>query len=318
MKEQGPLYFILSVILWFFFGCSEKKASEIIFYQSDTVSVSGELRKLYTIQLLPAYEPLANSHQISSYDTTGGNNDGFNGEYSFLKRNVDSTLVIFDVVGAGVIHRFWTPTPNADTLDFYIDNPNIVTFSIRYLDLFSGNVYPFVEPLCGNQIGGYFCYFPIPFQKSCKIVSRGKKMQFHQIQYKLFPDDTKIKRFSMGLNDDEKEASDQVKNAWNNPLKDVSNFYTIAELKATSGSITLSPGNSQTIFKRNDGGRIAGIELSPAQAFEGINKLVDIKITWDNEDKPAIYMPVHDFFGYAFGNASMQSLLLGSQGNKNY
>ena len=45
---------------------------------------------------------------------------------------------------------------------------------------------------------------------------------------------------------------------------------------------------------------------------------MDIKITWDDEKYPAIYCPVADFFGYAFGRTSMQSLLLGSRNNTNY
>ncbi len=56
-----------------------------------------------------------------------------------------------------------------------------------------------------------------------------------------------------------------------------------------------------------------GIELSPASAFEGLNKNTDIRITWDGESNPAVFCPVADFFGYAFGSESMQSLLLGSQ-----
>jgi hypothetical protein len=49
-----------------------------------------------------------------------------------------------------------------------------------------------------------------------------------------------------------------------------------------------------------------------------VSKDVDIRITWDNETRPAVYCPVADFLGYAFGNASMQSLLIGSNGKTAY
>ncbi len=68
----------------------------------------------------------------------------------------------------------------------------------------------------------------------------------------------------------------------------------------------------------NRGGRIAGIEIGPANGFEGLEKSMDIKITWDDEKNPAVYCPVADFFGYAFGKPSMQSLLLGTRDNINY
>jgi hypothetical protein len=63
------------------------------------------------------------------------------------------------------------------------------------------------------------------------------------------------------------------------------------------------------LLRLNRGGRIVGIELDPSSAFEGLLKDIDIKITWDNESIPAIYCPVADFFGFAFGRASMESLL---------
>ncbi len=63
---------------------------------------------------------------------------------------------------------------------------------------------------------------------------------------------------------------------------------------------------------------MTGIELGPVSTFEGTNKHLLIRITWDNEATPAVYCPVSDFFGYAFGQRSMQSLILGSTGETNY
>ena len=85
-----------------------------------------------------------------------------------------------------------------------------------------------------------------------------------------------------------------------------------------SRKFDIKPGETITVFELNRGGRIAGIELSPAISFEGLTKNMDIKITWDDEKIPAVYCPVADFFGYAFGRTSMQSLLLGSRDNINY
>lgn len=318
-KGRTPLLYILKfTIASMIFSCNSYDKNMITDDGPDSVSVSNELKKLFDIGDLSKYDDTARSYQTSSYDTTGGNDDGFSGRYSFLRRNEDSTLVIFEAYGAGVIHRFWTPTPSNDTLDFYIDDPDKVSFSIRFLDLFSGEVYPFVDPLCGNQIGGYFCYFPIPFQSSCKIVCRGKKMQFYQIQYKLYADATKVKPYSPDLTNEEKAMLELVKNLWNKPQKDISNFYDIGEIQEESGSNDIKPGNNLTIFERRNGGRILGIELMPATIFEGLDKQIDIKITWDNETRPGIHLPVHDFFGYAFGKQSMQSILLGSLGEKNY
>ncbi|HEX6890785.1 MAG TPA: hypothetical protein VF141_08830, partial [Chryseolinea sp.] len=177
-------------------------------------SLAEELKVFHDISSLPSFFDSTFTSQVSSYDTTWNNDDGFSGRYSFVQRNEDSTLVIFDVKGSGVITRIWTPTPTEDTLDFYIDNDNHPALSIKYSDLFSGKHYPFVAPLCGNQLGGFYCYLPIPFAESCRIVSRGKKLQFHQLQYRLYSDKATVKSFNPALNDEEKEAMERISALW--------------------------------------------------------------------------------------------------------
>jgi len=279
-----------------------------------------ELAHLYKITDLPSYRDHSRVLQISTYDTTGGNNDGFAGTYSFIRRNEDSSLVIFDAKGGGVIHRIWTPTPTEDTLDFYIDDSPQPIFSIKYTDLFSNKVFPFLSPLTDAALGGYYCYFPILFQHGCKIVCRGKKLQFHQIQYRLYPEGIVTKSFTPQLDRAETEALQQVIHLWNKEkgsLDDLLEGDRTNKLVAIA-DVSLQPGNSKTVFAQKKGGRIMGIKLSPASAFAGINKDIDIRITWDGAAMPAIYCPVADFFGFAFGQPSMNSLLLGTQMDQDY
>jgi hypothetical protein len=305
------------LILEIFVSCKNEQHNIKQYQTVFENSLASELYAFYDISTLPQY--LVDTHvaQVSSYDTTGGNDDGFSGRYSFLRRNSDSTLVLFDVKGSGVINRIWTPTPTEDIFDFYIDQDSIPTFSIKFIDLFSGKQFPFVAPLCGNQLGGFFSYLPIPFERSCKIVSRGKRVQFHQIQYKMFADGTNVKSFSLELTAEEKEALQKIETLWNSENKEIHDFYSnnVTEIYE---HVELKPGMPVTMFEQHEGGRILGLELDPADAFEGLHKNIDIKITWDDEKKPAVFCPVADFFGFAFGTPSMQSLLHGSQGNKLY
>jgi len=298
----------------------KNKQHEITTPQKLSHNLADELKTLYDISLLPHYVDSSLVAQTSSYDTTGGNDDGFSGRYSFLKRNSDSSLVVFKVKGNGVINRIWTPTPNEDTLDFYIGTTTIPTFSIRFMDLFSGKQFPFVAPLCGNQVGGFFSYIPIPFENGCTIISRGKKIQFYQIQYRLYEDHLPVKSFSMSLNDEEKTALDKVARLFNlqekTPVSYVSD--STIPLREKKEVIILKQDETKTIFKNNNGGRIVGIELGPAELFKGLSKDIDIRITWDDENTPAVFCPVADFFGFAFGTPSMQSLLIGTQNNTCY
>ncbi len=311
-----PLCFIL-IIAIFLASCINKQSAYNLKHYQKEHSLEEELRTFYDVSLLPEYLDSTYCAQVSTYDTTGNNNDGFNGTYSFLRRNADGSLVIFDQKGSGVINRIWTPTPTEDTLDFFIDDTVRPAFSIRYLDLFSGKKYPFVAPLCGNQLGGYYCYLPIPFASGCKIVCRGKKMQFHQIQYRLYEKGSKVIPFKLDLREEEKESLEKIASLWNKENQTIHDFYP-TRLMEKSKKFDIKPGETATILELDEGGRIAGIELSPANGFEGLTKCMDIKITWDDEKNPAVYCPVADFFGYAFGKPSMQSLLLGSRDNINY
>ena len=282
------------------------------------VSLSTELEALSNITTLPAYREGTSMLQASSYDRTGGNDDGFSGRYSFVRRNPDSSLVLFDARGPGVINRIWTPTPTDDLLDFFIDDTTRPAFTIRYIDLFSGAVYPFVAPLCNNQLGGYYAYLPIPFGQRCMIVLRAKHTQFYQVGWRQYPPGTRVEKFDTNLSVAARAALGRVQTLWNKPTRTVSDFVAGETPGIIRTAFSLKPGEKRTVAQLGNGGRIVGIELQPAALFEGSAKDLDIRITWDGEPQPAVYCPVADFFGYAFGNASMESLLIGSRGKTAY
>ncbi|RZK66401.1 MAG: hypothetical protein EOO95_05905, partial [Pedobacter sp.] len=110
-----------------------------VFAQRKIISIQSELGAMINLSDLPKYTD-AVVKQFSSYDTTGNNDDGFSGKYSFIRKNADGSSVIFEDKGAGVINRIWTPTPTNDTLDFYFDGSKKPSYSIRFADLFSGKV----------------------------------------------------------------------------------------------------------------------------------------------------------------------------------
>lgn len=260
-----------------------------------TMTTEDELLQISDPSKLPAYRGQTNVYQVSSYDTTGWNDDGFSGKYSFIRRNVDSTLVIFEANGPGVINRIWTPTPTDDTLDFYIDEQK---YSIQFDDLFSGEKAPFVSPLCGREVGGNYCYYPILFQKNCRIVFRGKKLQFYQIQWRTFPEGTTVEAFD--------------------PSQKHNFHFPSLSAPAAVKKYDLKPGSSQMIFQHQTGGRLNSFILYPASAFAGSMKDAKIRIRWDDEKSPAVDCPVQDFFGFAFGQPSMQSYLLGVRNDTAY
>ncbi|RYY06609.1 MAG: DUF2961 domain-containing protein, partial [Sphingobacteriaceae bacterium] len=283
-----------------------------VFSQPKEISVFSELVRFQNIGNLPEYINGSTVKQFSSYDRKGGNNDGFEGTYSYLRKEADSSLVIFEAQGNGVINRIWTPTPTNDILDFYFDKTAKPSFSIRFSDLFSGKVYPFTDPLSGNELGGFYTYMPIPFKNGCKVVLRGKKLEFYQIQYRSYPKNYQVKNFTPDLSEAAKNVLKNLNQNWS-ALKDASK-----EVQIIHTDTLLTSGHSISLANLDQGGRIKAIKIRSPQSFSGLNKLVDIKITWDNDSQPGVYMPLADFFGYAFGEPSMQSLLSGNKDGNNY
>src|SRR5215203_5822605 len=78
------------------------------------------VEELYRLDALPAFKRSVAIGSVSSYDRTGGNDDGFRGTYSFVRREPGG-LVIADLKGPGVVYRVWTATPSDDVVEFYFD-----------------------------------------------------------------------------------------------------------------------------------------------------------------------------------------------------
>jgi len=278
-----------------------------------------EILKLKRIDLLPQFQEQVIVKQLSSYDTTGGNDDGFSGRYSFLRKE-NGYLVIADLKGPGVIQRIWTPTPTNDTLQFYFDGEKTPRIEIKFIDLFSGEKYPFLRPIVGNEVGGYYCYLPIPYQKSCKIVYKGKQMQFHQIQYRELKGKQNITSFPKNLSKEEDDALQSVLKVWKSSGENIVTLFPDLQnkIKTVNQQVVLKAGDNKPIFTSSSGGRIVSIEITPQLMLNDNFKDLIIRARWDDESVPAINCPLSDFFGYAFGKPSMRAMLAGTRNGTHY
>lgn len=305
---------IKSPILLFFFVCFVFPLTA----QQNAYRWADELKLLKQIDKLPEYRTSQIVEQISSYDRTGNNNDGFEGTYSYIRKE-NGHLVIADLQGSGVVNRIWTPTPTNDTLLFYFDGEKNPRLKICFMDLFSEKKYPFLKPICGNEVGGYYCYIPIPYKKSLRIVFAGEKILFHQIQYRNLPG-VNVESWVGNFSEDDKKLLDDVCKLWGDISPTVDNYTAglSSNIKTEEKTITLHPGDETTFFESNKGGRIVGMEIDGGVAFEGLYKDVLLSADWDHEKIEAIYAPLVDFFGYAYGKGAMRSILMGQKSNINY
>ncbi len=66
---------------------------------------------------------------------------------------------------------------------------------IPFRRLFDGTQAPFSAPLSGYGSGGFWTYLPLPYRESLKVVVRGPRVQFYQINYATYPAETGIESF---------------------------------------------------------------------------------------------------------------------------
>ena len=281
---------------------------------AQTNNYRNELLNLADASRLSLYRT-GDMQQLSSYDRTGGNDDGFSGKYSAVRKDPEG-LVLADLKGPGVVNRIWTPTPDADTVKFYFDGETTPRISLPFIQLFTGKQYPFLEPLCGNQLGGYYCYLPIPYEKSLKIIYTGKNLRFHQTQYRTLSQKDKMPSFSTAMLDANKDVLQQISAAWHKKTPPLSSYGT--KLKKQKINVILHQGVATPIFRLRNGGRIVGIEFGAGSDLLQAYQKVLFTARWDNEQADALHLPLHNFFGFAFGKQAMQSMLLGADKSKFY
>lgn len=277
------------------------------------------LEQLYRLDRLAEFRESVKVGSVSSYDRSGGNNDGFNGEYSFVRKE-SGALVLADLKGPGVIYRIWTPTPTDDLMEFYFDGEDEPRISVKFRDIFMGGHPAFERPLVGHGAGGFFSYRPLPFEKSCKVLIRAEFMRFYQINYATYPQSAGIKSFSSSTGPVERERLERAKSLFSSVGGDISALVAGEglEVEKLKAKVTLEPGKAATLVDIENPGRIVGLRLGPASAFEGKRRDVILRAWWDSDPVPAINCPAGDFFGYAWGKPAMKSLMVGTENGVNY
>ncbi|MCX6561893.1 MAG: DUF2961 domain-containing protein [Candidatus Aminicenantes bacterium] len=268
---------------------------------------------------LAVLDPTAKAGMVSSYDRTGGNDDGFSGKYSFIRKEA-SGLVLADLEGPGLITRFHTPTPTADIIEFYFDGEASPRISLKVNEMFDGAHAPFLAPLVWTGAGGSVSYIPLPYRKSCKVVVKAESFQFIQINHVRFPAEAAIETFQVPPSESFLRRIDDLKSLFGRTGADISDRIAppgaTIETEAIQGF--LAPGQTLALFESSKPGRIVGLRIGPASAFAGAERDVILRMFWDGEEKPAVESPVGDFFGYSFGRPAMRSLFLGTADDTDY
>jgi len=308
--SYSPVRFLIIVLISLSIFSTELPAAE---------DVIPGIQELYRLDRLPMLRESIKVASVSSYDRTGGNNDGFGGQYSFVRKEKDG-LVLADLQGPGVIYRIWTPTPTDDMLEFYFDGESEPSIRVKFRDLFMGKHPVFVRPLVGYGAGGFYSYVPLTYEKSCKVFIRAERMRFYQINYARYPEDTAIVSFPKRPLDQYGRHLEKAVKLFELSGADISSYAVPAggSIERFAAKVRLKSEGTANIFEIDRPGRIVAIRISPAQALADKDRSVILRAFWDGDTVPAILSPAGDFFGYAWGEPATRSLLVGTENRVNY
>jgi hypothetical protein len=253
--------------------------------------------------------------QTSSYDRTGGNDDGFSGNTAFLRKEGDA-FVIFEDDGPGCVYRIWSANPGQRRIEFYFDGEATPRLAFdSWEDMFKGKVKPFIPPVSVQEIGGWTSYVPMPYEKSLKIITR-ERVNFYQVTYQKFKDGKGVKTFSPTLDSVQQEKFDRVCAAWKVPgvhpwpeaIKSTKDFSET--LPASNGS-DAKPVN---LAKLSGTGTLHALELTFDSSAFTPNMLRQIVLHISaGKGEALVDVPLGDFFLQGFPGGGSQSLLAGSQ-----
>ncbi len=286
----------------------------ILLYVAPVFSQIAGMDFYKNLHLLPYIDFNTKVQYLSSYDPTGGNDDGFNGTYSALYIDDNGEHVLFDQKGPGCVYNlFFTGDIDAN-LKFYFDGEKDPRFNGCIESYFQGNWEPFVYPLVYHlyqSTGGYSAAVPIEFEKHLKITT-DERINFYNIYSQTYKEGTIV-----SFND--KKDLQYIHTLFKQCGYDPSNAKAdtvIAQIIDLDG---MELNHSVDLLSLQEEGTVQYIKFNPLfepDMFE-LNHIY-LQVTYDGKDTPAIYAPVGPFFGSGLGEAAVNSLFVGMSPSGTY
>ncbi len=252
---------------------------------------------------------------FSSFDRTGGNDDGFAGTFSALRRDDRGEFVLAETDGPGVVRRIWLTWPGrSSNLRIYIDGADEPALDASLEELFSGKLPPFIDPFVGGskRFGGVcFSYIPIPFRESVRITAT-EGLRFYQINVERLAGAGRMKSFSFPAASavERRLAAARAALAALPARPSMNAPWTVpgaASMEVHRSEATIdASGDEVVLFESDAPGSVAELRLCVADPARTLREWT-LAASWDGEEKPSVLVPLADLFGSAFLPATVRS-----------
>jgi hypothetical protein len=243
----------------------------------------------------------------------GANDDG----PQFIRRE-NGMMVLAEMEGPGCIWRIWSARAEKGRVKIYLDGQEKPAVDLPFVHYFDGKTPPFDYPMLSynlNEHGssGQNLYFPIPYQKSCKILAEEGWGRYYHFVYTTFPPGTKVPTFSAELGAEHAEDLRRVNDFFAGRLGEDPKGKRPGEL-TESGTLSLLPGERAELVLEGPRAITAlrgkVYTKNREDQMAALRKVI-LRITWDDQPQPAVWVPVGDFFGTAPGENHYRSLVTG-------
>ena len=259
-----------TLISTFFLSCvAAAPAAETLTYV-DLVNRTIDLEHLAVLP--PTGEKCA---QWSSYDRASKYDEatgkyvawGANGDGKGVIRQEGDRAVMAEMEGPGCIWRIWSARAQNGRVKIYLDGQEQPAIDMPFIHYFDGKHAPFNYSMLSYEMrslgsAGENLYFPIPYQKSCKIVADAGWGQYYHFTYTTFAPSTKVPTFKADFGPEETAA-----------LKKVDDFFRERlgndpagerkEQKVETKNVTVAPGKSEKV-----------LELSGPRAITALKQVI--------------------------------------------
>jgi hypothetical protein len=267
----------------------------------------------------PAYQTV----QFSSYDHRSqvpgtahwfANSDGFGNEpvpnFEEVVTPPDKDGVgeylICDVNGPGAIVRTWTAAING-TITVHLDSAEEPIYSASAQDFLLYPYHPYAQSakldeslFVGTLRQRNACYFPMPFEKRCRIIWRGRLRQIHfyQIQIRRYQPGTSIRTFQT---DDLQRYRSTLK-AVSQKLANLASWADQSPLPAIELQKDVAPQARADLLELEGPLALERLTLRvKAEHMDRALRQTVLSIFFDDHSWGQVQCPLGDFFGVAPG-----------------
>jgi len=257
----------------------------------------------------------------SRYDEAAGkyvnwqaNNDGPN----FIRQEGEQ-FVLAEMEGPGCIWRIWSARAEGGHVGIFLDGADEPAVDLPFEKYFSGDTAPFDYPMLSYNLIDLGCrgqnlYFPIPYQKSCKIVADAGWGRYYQFVYTTFPKGSEVPTFSAALAA-EHASSLEALDGFLRGRQGSDPAGRREGQKTERGSVAVPAGETVALAELTGARAITAfrgsIELGDREDEMAALRKLCLRITFDGQPQPAVWCPIGDFCGTAPGVNPYRSLVTG-------